>query len=305
MKTSLVILAAGIGSRFGGGIKQLEPVGPHGEIILEYSVHDALEAGFNKVVFIIRPELEQYFDEMIGNRLREKCEVAYVYQTGDNIPAWYTVPAERKKPFGTGQAILCCKDAVKEPFLVINADDYYGKEAYRIAHEQLISGERCGKPFDFCMVGFILKNTLSENGAVTRGVCRVDADGYLAKVTETGGLVRVNDTDVEADGENGEKVILSGDTIVSMNMWGLTPDIFPKLEEGFAAFLRGLAPDNVKAEYYLPSAVDSLISADLAGVKVLSSHDKWFGVTYREDKATVVESFRALHETGAYGDRLI
>ena len=305
MKTSLVILAAGIGSRFGGGIKQLEPVGPHGEIILEYSVHDALEAGFNKVVFIIRPELEQYFNEMIGDRLREKCEVAYVYQTGDNIPAWYTVPAERKKPFGTAQAILCCKDAVKEPFLVINADDYYGKEAYKIAHEQLVSGQRSGKPFDFCMVGFILKNTLSDNGAVTRGICRVDADGYLSKVTETGGLIRIDEASVAADGENGEKITLSGESIVSMNMWGLTPDIFPKLEEGFADFLRGLAPDNIKAEYYLPSAVDALVSAGLAAVKVLSSRDKWFGVTYREDKETVVESFRALHEAGVYGDRLI
>ncbi|MBQ9121621.1 MAG: NTP transferase domain-containing protein [Clostridia bacterium] len=305
MKTSLVILAAGIGSRFGGGIKQLEPVGPHGEIILEYSIYDALEAGFNKVVFIIRPELEQYFNEMIGDRLRQKCEVVYVYQTGDNIPSWYTVPAERKKPFGTAQAILCCRDAVKEPFLVINADDYYGREAYKIAHGQLISGEKSGKSYDFCMVGFILKNTLSDNGAVSRGICCVDEKGYLTNVTETGGLIRLDENTVEADGKDGEKIVLSGESIVSMNMWGLTPDIFPKLEDGFAAFLRDLAPDNVKAEYYLPSAVDALISNGLAGVKVLSSRDKWFGVTYREDKEMVVKSFRALHEAGVYGDCLI
>lgn len=305
MKTSLVILAAGIGSRFGGGIKQLEPVGPHGEIILEYSVHDALEAGFDKVVFIIRPELEQYFNEMIGDRLRAKCEVEYVYQTGANIPAWYTVPAERKKPFGTAQAILCCKDVVKEPFLVINADDYYGKEAFRVAHAYLTSGEKSGKTYDFCMVGFILNNTLSENGTVSRGICQLDGEGYLAKVTETGGLVRRDENTVTADGANGETVTVSAESIVSMNMWGLTPDIFPRLEEGFAAFLRGLAPDNIKAEYYLPSAVDDLIRADLASVKVLSSRDKWFGVTYREDKEAVVESFRALHAAGVYGDRLI
>lgn len=305
MKTSLVILAAGIGSRFGGGIKQLEPVGPHGEIILEYSIHDALEAGFDKVVFIIRPELEQYFREMIGDRLSQRCEVAYVYQTGENIPAWYTVPAERKKPFGTAQAILCCKDVVKEPFLVINADDYYGKEAYQVAHEYLTSGEKSGKAFDFCMVGFILSNTLSDNGTVSRGICRLDGEGYLAQVTETGGIIRTDDGTVKADGVNGETVTVPADCIVSMNMWGLTPDIFPKLEAGFAEFLRNLAPDNVKAEYYLPSAVDALISAGLAGVKVLSSRDRWFGVTYREDKDTVVESFRALHEAGVYGDRLI
>ena len=304
MKTSLVILAAGIGSRFGGGIKQLEPVGPHGEIILEYSVHDALEAGFDKVVFIIRPELEQYFRDMIGDRLSKRCEVAYVYQTGDNIPSWYTVPAERKKPFGTAQAILCCKDVVKEPFLVINADDYYGKEAYRVAHEQLSGGAPSGKAYDFCMVGFILKNTLSENGSVSRGICRLDADGYLAKVTETGGIVRLADGSVKGEGPDGETAI-DEDSTVSMNMWGLTPDIFPKLEEGFAEFLRSLAPDNIKAEYYLPSAVDSLIAANLAGVKVLSSRDRWFGVTYREDKEAVVASFRALHEAGVYGDRLI
>lgn len=301
MKTSLVILAAGVGSRFGGGIKQLEPVGPHGEIILEYSIYDALAAGFNKVVFIIRPELESYFREIIGNRLAAKCEVEYVYQTQDNIPDWYTVPADRKKPFGTAQAILCCRDVVKEPFVVINADDYYGKEAFRLAHSALVSGKTGDKPFTFCMIGFILKNTLSENGSVSRGVCEVSDDGFLRSVVERTGIERVNGTVVAEGGS----VAVPEDCVVSMNMWGLTPNMFDELEQGFFTFLRSLAPDNIKAEYYLPSAVDALIRAGKADVKVLSSRDKWFGVTYREDKDSVVAAIAALHEAGAYGDKLI
>ena len=299
MKTSLVIMAAGIGSRFGKGIKQLEPVGPGGEIIMDYSIHDALEAGFDRVVFIIRKDLEADFREIIGNRIEKVCPVAYAFQEKENLPAGYTCPADRKKPWGTGQAVLSCKGIVNEPFLVINADDYYGKEGFRLAHDFLV--ENAGKAGKFCMPGFILKNTLSENGGVTRGVCSVK-DGYLAGVVETGGLV--HDGEGAAVEEDGKKTPIDPKSIVSMNMWALTPDFFDELESGFVDFLAALKPEDIKAEYLLPKVIDDMIKSGKATVNVLTTNDRWFGVTYQEDKWAVIDSFKALHEAGVYTEPL-
>ena len=299
MKTSLVIMAAGIGSRFGKGIKQLEPVGPTGEIIMDYSIHDALEAGFDRVVFIIRRDLEKDFREIIGNRIEKVCPVAYAFQERDDLPEGYTCPEGRTKPWGTGQAVLACKGIVNEPFLVINADDYYGKEGFCLAHDFLI--RNAGQGNAFCMPGFILKNTLSENGAVTRGVCRVE-NGCLTGVTETGGLVY--DGEGAAVEKDGTKTPIDPQSIVSMNMWALTPSFFEELERGFVEFLDGIAEGDLKAEYLLPAVIDGMIQSGKATVSVLKTGDRWFGVTYQEDKYAVIESFKALYAAGVYASPL-
>lgn len=296
MKTSLVIMAAGIGSRFGGGIKQLAPVGPNGEIIMDYSIHDALEAGFDRVVFIIRRDLEKDFREVIGERIEKICPVAYAFQEKEDLPAGFTCPAERKKPWGTGQAVLSCRDIVNEPFLVINADDYYGKEAFVLAHDFLV--ENAGKAGSFCMPGFILKNTLSENGSVSRGVCTVE-NGYLSTVTETHGLVMDDKTGAAVE-KDGERTPIDPNSIVSMNMWALTPDFMEELKAGFPKFLAGIKEGDLKAEYFLPGVIDSLIKAGKATVRVLPTHDRWFGVTYAEDKQDVIDAFADLYAKGAY-----
>ena len=301
-KTTLVVMAAGIGSRFGGGIKQLEPVGPSGEIIMDYSVYDAMQAGFDKVVFIIRKDLEKDFREIIGNRMEKIVETAYAFQELDDLPAGFQRPEGRTKPWGTGQAILCCKDLVQEPFAVINADDYYGKEAFVKVHDYL-AGEHpaCGK-MDFCMAGFQLGNTLSENGGVTRGICSVNEDGHLTKVTETKNIVKTPEG-AAVKGEDGRLTSVAADCPVSMNMWGFTPEIFEVLENGFAEFLKNLS-DPMKGEYLIPTIVDGLIQKQKANVTVLESRDKWFGVTYKEDKPAVVQSFRELIDAGVYGEKL-
>jgi dTDP-glucose pyrophosphorylase len=293
-------MAAGIGSRFGKGIKQLEPVGPCGEIIMDYSIHDALEAGFDRVVFIIRKDLEEDFRAIIGNRIEKVCPVAYAFQEKDNLPAGFTCPADRKKPWGTGQAVLSCKGIVNEPFLVINADDYYGKEGFRLAHDFLVQNADKGNAF--CMPGFILKNTLSENGGVTRGVCKVSDEGYLTGVTETGGLV--HDGEGAAVEKDGVKTPIDPKSIVSMNMWALTPSFFDTLEAGFVEFLSGLTPEDIKAEYLLPAVIDGMIKDGSATVQVLTTNDRWFGVTYQEDKYAVIDSFKALHAAGVYSEPL-
>lgn len=297
--TTLVIMAAGLGSRFGGGIKQLAPVGPNGEIIMDYSIHDAIEAGFNKVVFIIRKDLEETFKEVIGNRIEKVVDVAYAYQELDDLPAGFTKPADRTKPWGTGQAVLCCKDIVKEPFVVINADDYYGKEAFVKVHDYLVQADEAAEVHDFCMAGFILENTLSDNGTVSRGVCVVDENEYLTDVIETHEIGR------QADGRvlcirDEKEVELDPKSHVSMNMWGLTPVFFDILETKFVDFLNNIPEGNIKKEYLLPEIVDQLLKAGKASVKVLESTDKWFGVTYAEDKATVVEAFGKLIADGVY-----
>ena len=304
METTLVIMAAGIGSRFGGGIKQLAPVGPNGEIIMDYSIHDALEAGFNKVVFIIRRDLEKDFREIIGNRIEKVCKVAYAFQENDNLPGGFVTPAERKKPWGTGHAILSCKGIVDTPFVVINADDYYGKEAFVRVHEYLVSEEAQKNPFNFCMAGFILKNTLSDNGGVTRGICKVDENDMLVDVVETSEITKVPDGAAIPD-ENGNMVPVDADCYVSMNFWGLTPAFIDELEEDFIKFLGNVKEGDLKAEYLLPTIIDDMIKGGKASVKLLETNDKWFGVTYKEDAPVVIESFKKLVDAGVYPEKLM
>lgn len=302
--TTLVIMAAGIGSRFGGGIKQLEPVGPAGEIIMDYSIHDALEAGFNKIVFIIRKDLEKDFKEIIGKRIEKIADVSYAFQELDDLPEGFHKPADRTKPWGTGQAILCCKGLLNEPFIVINADDYYGKEAFVKIHDYLVNWTPVPGKFNFCMAGFILGNTLSDNGGVTRGVCNIDENYHLADVDETSDIIKTEEG-AAIHMEDGSLKPIDDKSYVSMNMWGFTPDLLDELETGFAKFLSGIKEGDIKKEYLLPIIVDQLIKSDKAQVTLLETNDKWFGVTYKEDKDTVVESFRRLIAEGVYSNPLL
>ena len=294
MKTTLVIMAAGIGSRFGGGIKQLQPVGPNGEIIMDYSIKDAKAAGFDKVVFIIRKDLEKDFKEIIGNRIEKEIEVAYAYQELDDLPKGFTKPEGRTKPWGTGQAILVCKDIVKEPFVVINADDYYGREAFVKLHNFLMSEPAYidGK-LNLGMAGFILGNTLSENGAVTRGICDVDARGYLTDVIETKGIEKTENGAVVRE-EGREDRVLDTASHVSMNMWALPTEFMSVLENGFAKLLGNLSEDDTKSEYLLPIIIDGLIKSGKAQVKLEETNDKWYGITYKEDIDYVKEAFKSI-----------
>lgn len=297
-RATLVIMAAGLGSRFGGGIKQLAPVGPNGEIIMEYSIYDALEAGFDKVVFVIRRDLERDFREVIGKRIEKITEVAYAYQEVTDIPEKYAEKfKDRSKPWGTGQAVLCCRNVVDSPFLVINADDYYGKEAYREAYSYLTSIPNNGK-IQICMIGFVLKNTLSDNGGVTRGICRVNADGMLDEITETHNIEKDGENAVVRNGE--ERIYLDMDSPVSMNMWGLPREFFGMLEEGFTDFLEKTPQDDLKAEYLLPALIGQLLQEEKISVKVLRSHEQWFGVTYKEDKDAVACALKRLTLNGSY-----
>lgn len=296
MKTTLVIMAAGIGSRFGGGIKQLEPVGPNGEIIMDYSIRDAIEAGFDNIIFIIRKDLEKDFKDVIGNRIEKICDVSYAYQELDDLPEGFSKPDARKKPWGTGQALLACKDLITNPFVVINADDYYGKTAFTKVHDYLVSPSKDKDSFSLCLAGFILKNTLSENGGVTRGVCSIDKDFNLTKITETQNIVKtVSGAAVLAT--DGTLLPLDANSYVSMNMWGSTPKFLSVLETGFIEFLADLPSDDIKSEYILPTIIDGLIKSGKAKVKLLETKDKWFGVTYKEDKQVVVDAIKQLIAT--------
>lgn len=299
--TSLVIMAAGMGSRY-GGIKQLEPVGPNGEIIMDYSIYDAIDAGFNKVVFIIRKELEKGFKEVIGDRIAKHVQVEYVYQELDAIPKGFKKQEDRTKPWGTGQAVLCCKDIVNEPFAVINADDYYGKEAFRLIYNYLNS--QTNDPYLYCMAGFVLGNTLSENGAVTRGVCKADNNDWLTDIIETSGIVKESDKYALAKDKDGEDIRIDLNSVVSMNMWGFMPSLFEELKKGFEEFLSNLSPTDIKKEYLLPEVVGDLVHRGKAKVKVLKTSDRWFGVTYKEDKDAVVASIRNLIDKGIYPAKL-
>lgn len=296
MKTTLLIMAAGIGSRFGGGIKQLEPVDAGKHIIMDYSIHDAMEAGFNKVVFIIRKDIEKEFKEVIGDRIEAICSahgvtVDYAFQDLHRIPG--ELPAGRTKPWGTGQAVLAAKDVLDTPFIVINADDYYGKEGFRTIHEYLVNG---GKS---CMAGFVLRNTLSDNGGVTRGICQMDAIHNLTEVIETKNIVKTADG-AEADGE-----ILNTDSLVSMNMWGLTPEFLEKLEAGFEEFFEKEVPSNpLKSEFLIPTFIGELLTEGKISVKVLRTNDTWYGMTYKEDVPAVKASFRNMLEQGIYKEDL-
>ncbi len=304
-ETALVIMAAGIGSRFGGGIKQLEPVGPGGEIIMDYSIYDALKAGFDKIVFIIRRDLEKDFREVIGNRIEKVARVEYAFQELGDLPEGFSVPEGRKKPWGTGQAVLSIKGLVDGPFLVINADDYYGKEGFQKIHDYMVNHmKEDGDVYDMCMGGFILRNTLSDNGTVTRGVCTLDGDGSLKEVTETYEIRMEADGSMKAQDEQGNPVQVNPDQHVSMNMWGLPAAFLKELEKGFPEFLENLKEGDIKSEYLLPKIIDKLVKAGKARVEVLETKDKWFGVTYKEDKETVVEAIRSLIAEGAYPERL-
>lgn len=301
MKTTLVIMAAGIGSRFGTGIKQMEPVGPSGEIIIDYSIHDAIEAGFDKIVFVIRNDIAADFKEVIGSRIEKKIEVAYAYQELTDIPEGFEV-GSRTKPWGTGHAVLACKGLVNEPFAIINADDYYGKECFVQIHDFLASGKGATTDkFNLCMAGFMLKNTLSDNGTVTRGVCK-EKDGYLTEIVETK-LIEKIDGHAAVRTENGIKTY-DDDTAVSMNMWGLPADFIDYLEKGFSEFLQGLDADDTTAEYLIPIIIGNLIKENKASVAVLPTSDKWFGITYKEDTIPVREEFKKLVEQGLYPENI-
>lgn len=296
MQTTLLIMAAGIGSRFGGGIKQLEPVDEQGHIIMDYSIHDAIEAGFNKVVFIIRKDIENEFKDVIGNRIEAVCKVhsvtvEYVFQDINDIPG--ELPKGRTKPWGTGQAVLAAKDVLTTPFVVINADDYYGKEGFCEVHDYLVKGGQS------CMAGFVLKNTLSDNGGVTRGICKMDEHNDPTEVVETSNIVKTVDG-AEADG-----VKLDTESLVSMNMWGLRPEFLETLEEGFAEFFEKVVPGNpMKAEFLIPTFIGELLAEDKMSVKVLRTNDTWYGMTYKEDVAVVKASFRDMLERGVYKEEL-
>ncbi len=286
---TLVVMAAGMGSRF-GGLKQAEPVGKNGEAIVDYAVYDAVKAGFDKVVFVIKHEIEKDFKALVGNRIEKMVKVEYAFQEKDDLPGGFICPETRIKPWGTGQAILCCKNLVNEPFAVINADDYYGKSAFVSLYNEL----KKQAPGEYCMVGFKLVNTLTENGTVSRGVC-VQEDGYLKDVNE---VAKIKDCKA-FDDEGNVTDEFSPETLVSMNMWGLTPDIFGYLEEDFKLFLK----DNInepKTEFFIPKEIDALIKRGEKKVRVLSSNDRWYGVTYREDKQSVVDAIAEMTAKGMY-----
>lgn len=299
MNTTLIIMAAGIGSRFGGGIKQLEKMGPSGEILMDYSIYDAKEAGFDKVVFIIRRDIEQDFKEVIGNRIGAHIPVEYVFQDIADLPEGFTVPQGRTKPWGTGQAVLCCKGVVNEPYVIINADDYYGREAFVKLHTFLTEHAGGGETFTLGMAGYILENTLSENGTVTRGVCKVDGQGYLERIEETTGIRADEHGRILCDNE-GVQEWIHPHVNVSMNMWAGYPDFLDYLEQGFVQFLGGIGDDSLKKEYLLPTIVKDLLKDKHATVKVYETQDRWFGVTYLEDKPLVVDSIRKLIADGVY-----
>ena len=299
MNTTLIVMAAGLASRYGGN-KQIAGMGPNGEILLEYSVFDAIRAGFNKVVFIIRPEMLDTMKRLCGDRLSERIEVRYAFQDFSSLPAWYAVPADRRKPFGTVHAVLCARDIVREPFAVINADDYYGVDAFAIMHDFL-----CGldDPARAAMVGYRLRNTVSAHGTVTRGICKLE-DGKLSGVDEVQ-KIRLYEDGRVADISAGEPgASLDPEALVSMNFWGFSPRIFDAMALALDDFLKGLAPDDIRGEYQLPVMVDRLLKAGKLSVDVLASRSVWFGVTYQEDRPMVQAALRRLHDAGVYPEKL-
>jgi len=296
MPKTLLILAAGMGSRY-GGLKQIDPVGPGGETLMDYSVYDALRAGFDKVVFVIRRDIEQSFKEKIGRRYEQRVRVEYVYQELNSLPSGFPVPANRKKPWGTGHAILVAAHAIQEPFAAINADDFYGAESFRLLGRHLLQ-----KSPNYAMVGFVLRNTLSEFGSVARGLCRLGPEEFLQNVVELTRIERDGDAAKYTDAA-GTIRPLTADEVVSLNLWGFQPQIFQQLEREFIDFLKNYREDE-KAEFFVSTVIGRLVGKGEAKVKVLRTPDSWFGITYREDRATVVSGIERLVQSGAYPQRL-
>ena len=296
---TLVIMAAGMGSRF-GGLKQIAPVDEQGHIIIDFSLYDAWRAGFRDLVFIIKPEMEESFREVIGSRMEKYFRITYVYQTIDKLPTGYSVPKGREKPWGTGHAVLCCKDVVDGPFTVINADDFYGPTAFSAMYDYLAANEDAAQ---YAMVGYRVRNTVTENGSVARGVCEVE-NGLLTGVTERTKIFKKgNDAQYTEDGET--FVDLPGDTIVSMNFWGFTPRMLQELDARFGAFLdQALVSNSLKGEYFLPSVVNDQLKANTASVRVLPCEETWYGVTYREDLISVKQAIRQMKDNGIYEEDL-
>lgn len=302
-KPVLVIMAAGMGSRY-GGLKQIDPVDAYGNKIIDFSIYDAVQAGFEKVIFIIKKAIEKEFKEHIGNRMAEHVKVEYVYQELAKLPKGFEVPEGREKPWGTGHAILCCKDAIDGPFAVINADDYYGKSAFQSIYSQLTK-VMDGEQYQYAMVGYKLYNTLTENGYVARGVCTVDGNGRLKDIHERTRIEKHGEQAEYTEDDGATWTKLGQDTLVSMNMWGFTESILGELDGRFSDFLSRQLPVNpLKCEYFLPFVVDELLKEGKAQVTVLKSVDRWYGVTYKEDKETVVRAIEGLKRAGLYPERL-
>ena len=299
----LIVMAAGMGSRY-GGLKQMDPVDEQGHAILDFSVYDAKRAGFKKVVFIIKHAIEKDFREIVGKRIEPFMEVEYVFQELDKLPEGYQVPEGREKPFGTGHALLCCKDVVDAPFAVINADDYYGPKAFQMLYDYLTTHEDDDK-YRYTMVGYRLKNTVTDNGHVARGVCELNEAKELVGITERTKIEK-RDGGIAFSEDDGETwTTIDGDTLVSMNMWGFTRSILDEIKAGFPAFLeKGIKENPMKCEYFLPSVVSDLLAEGRATVRVLESEDKWYGVTYKEDKPVVVAAVQALKDEGLYPQKL-
>ena len=302
MNASIVFMAAGFGTRFGGGVKQIEPIGPNGEVLMDYAVQDALAAGFNRVVFIIRRDLEADFRSGVGRRVEKKCDVEYVFQDVKDLPTGFEHLQNRQKPWGTGHAVLACRNVVREPFCVLNADDYYGPEAFQRIYRHLAANAEHTDALDLCMAGYVLGNTLSESGAVTRGLCRVDDRGRLLGLKETKGIVL----------ENGAPFVREGDalraldpaSVVSMNIWGMPARFIGYLEEQFIPFLENIGGREQEAEFLLPMVIGDMIEAGRGSVQMLPTADKWFGMTYVQDKAQTQARIRALIAQGVYPEKM-
>lgn len=300
MQPALLVLAAGIGSRY-GGLKQIDPVGPNGEIIIDYSIHDAIRAGFGKVVFVIRKDIEEEFKTSLGNRFEGVIPVEYAIQDLGGLPAGYSIPEGRVKPWGTGHAILSARELIDEPFAVINADDFYGRVGYRLLSEHLSSASD-GHDADYAMVGYVLRKTLSGHGSVSRGICACDQDGFVCQVVERV-AISPDGNNARFVADDGSETGICGDELVSLNFWGFTPSIFVHLESEFMGFLSEHG-DELKSEFLIPAVVGTLIEKGMAKVAMLESPDQWFGVTYPQDKTLVAESIRKLVNAGTYPQRL-
>ena len=301
LKPTLIVMAAGMGSRY-GGLKQIDPVGPHGELIIEYAVYDAIKAGFGKVVFVIKEEMATLFTDVVGRRLEAQIPVAYAHQRLDDLPAGFSPPMNREKPWGTGHAVYCCRHLVNEPFAVINADDYYGADAFHQA-ASFLQTARDDERLHFCMVGYYVENTLTEHGHVARGACAVSDDGYLEGITERTRMERVNGA-IRYFEEDGKDTVIPQGTIVSLNMWGFSEALMRTFEPRLIRFLSDPSHDLSRAEFFLPFVVDALIQEKRADVAVLKTHEKWYGVTYREDKQKMEDAIRAMIQEGKYPEKL-